>query len=574
MEKQHSDQNEPMEEDTVPLRSRLDRFLSSSTPVAPAGSRRSHSYSRRRFFPLAQVGSPRRNSLSSIQCKSKPFEATVSSSLGRARSLRNESPIVHNDAFDRIDDDEDLIQALNEVDQQRHGSVDDDKDMIQALEEVEQERGGGVASTEPGRSEFILNPFMDRRSERLGVRERHYTTGVRQMGHFATHQNLAEAVREGLHTAIRNLILQNNILGQDRIYFSLSSNRLVSNVQYLGLTTAEWLNCSDRAEAMLEKLARMLNSNENFEIDDSFHLSFTHVRGGPQGSGHKRKLKPGHTHPETCKRLKLSVVTITNKDRLCCARALITAKAKADGHPNWYGFKRGDKIQKEALLLHHEASVPFGPCGYEELTAFSKTPSLYDYQLLLVDATRGYAVSSFGPPQDKQLVLLYDNNHYDVSTALPGFFGTSYFCARCLKPYNDEGRHACKNNPECCPACRQQNCPDYTEARCRGHSAYVPCSACKLFFLDTTCKENHMTKTYHGRAVDSQYVSVCTQRRKCPECLKILTGLEEQKKHLCGHIDFPSCKEYVEGATHQCNIQVAKSPEQEKEEKKKKKRNT
>ena len=573
MEKQHSEEDESMEEDTVPLRSRLDRFLSSSTLVAQAGSRRSHSYSPS-SFSFTQVGSRRSHSLSPIRCKPTPIGATISSSLRHTRSLRNESPIVHEDAFDRIDDNEDLIQAPKEVEQQCHGSVDDHEDVIQALEEVEQQHGGGAASTEPGRIEFLLNPFMDRRSERLGVRERHYTTRVRQMGHFATHQNLAAALREGLHTAIRNLILQNKIPDQDRIYFSLSSNRLVSNVQYLGLSAAEWLNGSDRAEAMLEKLARMLNSNENFEIDDSFHLSFTHVRSGPQGRGHKRKLKPGHTHPETFKRLKLSVVTITNKDSLCCARALVTAKAKIDGHPNWCGFKRGDKIQKEeALLLHHEASVPFGPCGYEELTAFSKTPSMYDYQLLLVDATRGYAVTSFGPPQDKQLVLLYDNNHYDVITTLPGFFGTSYFCARCLKPYNDEGRHACKNNPDRCPACRQQNCPDYTEAKCRGHSAHLPCSACKLFFYGTTCKENHMTKNYKGKAVDSQYVSVCTQRRKCPECLKILVGLKEQKKHLCGYIDCPSCQEYVEGATHQCFIQVAKSPEQEEEEKKKRRTN-
>jgi len=221
---------------------------------------------------------------------------------------------------------------------------DDDEDPIQALEEVEQQRGGGVASTEPGRIEFTLNPFVDRRSERMGVRERHYTTRVRQVGHFSTHQNLAEAVREGLHATIQDLILQDNIPDQNRVYFSLSSNRLVNNVQYSGLTAGEWLSGSSRAEAMLEKLARMLNSNENFEIDDSFHLSFTHVRGGPRGRGHKRKLKPGHTHPETFKRLKTSVVTIPNEDILCCARALVTAKANVDGHPNWKGFKKGDKI--------------------------------------------------------------------------------------------------------------------------------------------------------------------------------------------------------------------------------------
>ena len=103
----HGLKRQSMEEDTVPLRSRLDRFLSSSTLVAQAGSRRSYSYSPR-SFSLTQVGSRRSHSLSPIRCKPTPIGATISSSLRYNRSLRNESPIVHEDAFDRIDDKEDL----------------------------------------------------------------------------------------------------------------------------------------------------------------------------------------------------------------------------------------------------------------------------------------------------------------------------------------------------------------------------------------------------------------------------------------------------------------------------------
>ena len=145
-------------------------------------------------------------------------------------------------------------------------------------------------------------------------------------------------------------------------------------------------------------------------------------------------MKPGHRHPETFKRIKQRVITIKIKDNLCCARAIVTAKAKVDQHSNWEGFKKGRRIQlQQAQLLHHEADVPFGSCGYPELEKFSKAPSLYDYQLVLVDETRGYEVSRFSPPQDKQLVLLYSGHHYDFITSLPGFFATSYFCDRCFK---------------------------------------------------------------------------------------------------------------------------------------------
>ena len=177
---------------------------------------------------------------------------------------------------------------------------------------------------------------------------------------------------------------------------------------------------SDRVDGILQQMARVLNSNKNFEMNDSFQLLFTQVRTPPRGSGHKRKMKPGHRHPETFKRIKQSAISIKNKDDLCCARAIVTAKAKVDEHSNWEGFKKGRRIQlQQAQLLHHEADVPFGPCGYPELEKFSKAPSLYDYQLVLVDETRGYKVCSFGPPRDKQLVLLYSGQHYDVIAFSP-----------------------------------------------------------------------------------------------------------------------------------------------------------
>lgn len=437
----------------------------------------------------------------------------------------------------------------------------------------QEQLGGSVSTAEPGRFEFTLNPYVDRRSKRMGVRERHYTTRIRQQGNFIPRQNLTAALNEGIHRALQNLILRDRIPYQDRVYFGLASNRIDHSYQYRGLTADEWLNGGERVEAMLDQMSKMLNSNETFEMDDSFQLSFTHVRSAPRGSGQKRKLKPGHSDPVLFKKQKGSVVTIQNKDELCCARAIVTAKAKVDNHLNWHGFQKGRQIQKEqALLLHHEANVPFGPCGYEELTKFALAPSLYDYQLLLVDATRGYSVTTFGPPQDKQIVLLYQEGHYDTITTLPGFFGTSYFCARCYKPYANEGRHACTNNPDHCPACLQTGCPDYTDAKCRGHRASLPCGSCKRLFHGTTCIQNHLTRSYNGQPANASHISVCTQRRKCTTCKKLLVGFKDQKEHHCGYVHCPSCKEYVEVATHKCFVQVAKTPEQEKEEKRRKRK--
>ena len=47
-------------------------------------------------------------------------------------------------------------------------------------------------------------------------------------------------------------------------------------------------------DALFNRLAQALNSNEQFEMDDSFQLSITQVHHAPQGTGRRRRGKPGH----------------------------------------------------------------------------------------------------------------------------------------------------------------------------------------------------------------------------------------------------------------------------------------
>ena len=60
----------------------------------------------------------------------------------------------------------------------------------------------------------------------MGVRERHYTSNIRQVGQFIPQQNLAAAIADGLHRTIQSLILRDRIPAADRVYFNLTSNRL------------------------------------------------------------------------------------------------------------------------------------------------------------------------------------------------------------------------------------------------------------------------------------------------------------------------------------------------------------
>ena len=403
---------------------------------------------------------------------------------------------------DEDDEEEDEVVKEEEEDLWCNQAMDDFERQRAFQTQLLEQSGGGIDPETPvGTFEFDLQPYVDRTSARMGVRERHFTTRLRQTGNFVDTPHVAQALRDALQRAMANALNDIPDLHDDnRLYFSISSNRLSQgDFHGWGLRAREWREGGDRVDAVLNRLSRALNSNEQFEMDDSFQMSITQVRHAPRGgAGGKRQLRPGHQTLALLKPKKHSIVQIRNTDVLCCTRALVTAKAKVDRHPKWESFKKGTKLQKEhALFLHHEARVPFSPCGYEELTQFSKAPSLFEYQIVLVDIDRAFHITSFGPPApDKQLILLHEKGHYDVITTLKGFLGRSYVCS--FKPYDQAGKHHCKITIQC-RCCLQKDSPDFHYAYPRGLKATQRCHDCGWDFFGDTCFEAHRSKTHEGK---------------------------------------------------------------------------
>ena len=459
---------------------------------------------------------------------------------------------------------------------------DEDDNCQEALDRFERQRafqthllqqsGGGLDTNAEGAFEFELERFVDRRSHRLGVRERHFNTRLRQTGNLIPGQNIVRALQEGLRRAVNEVLTTTTpeLHDQDRLYFTIASNRLHNNFQGWGLRAGEWRQGGERVEALFHRLAQALNSNEQFEMDDSFQVSITQVHHAPQGTGKPRRGKPGHPTMEMLTKNSKSIIRIQNRDELCCARALVVAKTRLDQHPKQRAIQRGDgPLQRTlALDLHHEAKVPLGPCSYDALTAFSKAPSLTGYQIILVDAHRSFHITTYGPLQDKQLILLHHQGHYDVITRLPGFFGSSYVCAYCWKPYDHEGLHRC-NKKKLCGACRQKECPDFLHAYPRHLKATQRCHSCHRDFFGDTCFELHLGKNHAGKPVTDSQSSVCSQRRRCPTCHQQNVGLSNIERHLCWHVDCPSCNEYVHADNHLCFIQRAPKPQDKKKRKRK-----
>ena len=56
---------------------------------------------------------------------------------------------------------------------------------------------------------------MDRRSERMGVGERHYTAHLRQQRQFIQYQRLTQALSDAIYSSLQNLIQNEQIPGRD-----------------------------------------------------------------------------------------------------------------------------------------------------------------------------------------------------------------------------------------------------------------------------------------------------------------------------------------------------------------------
>ena len=138
----------------------------------------------------------------------------------------------------------------------------------------------------------------------------------------------------------------------------------------------EWRQNGVRAAEILDQVPRTLNSSEQFEMNDSFQLSFVHVRRPPVGTGMTMKYLPGYQSSQRFKQMKRTCVAMPQVDaQLCAARAIVTARGlhQAGNNPNerqkWTDPKRCvQRRDRAACALLGEVGLRPSPYGPEELT--------------------------------------------------------------------------------------------------------------------------------------------------------------------------------------------------------------
>lgn len=166
--------------------------------------------------------------------------------------------------------------------------------------------------------------------------------------------NIGEEITSALVRSIDEQIkLDPSLAPHHMLHFNMQAEGYQHAFQSTSFTLAEFEEGSERMDTNMQLLADKLNSGEQFGKNKNFKVELTFIRTPSKGSGHRNKLKPGRIAIETLLSHKRSVITINNKDELCCAQAIMTMKAwcsnydRVEGYRHYENMKRGLPIQKQ-----------------------------------------------------------------------------------------------------------------------------------------------------------------------------------------------------------------------------------
>eukprot|EP00057_Strongylocentrotus_purpuratus_P028119 XP_011682593.1 PREDICTED: uncharacterized protein LOC105446895 [Strongylocentrotus purpuratus] len=293
--------------------------------------------------------------------------------------------------------------------------------------------------------------FVDSRiSKRFGVRESWYDF----VGDIQNCTSICDVLYyiESSLDELRTLLLRDTS-ERDFVRLVLVSEQLNVPIGF------PWAMIKDfDINAILERIERVLNSNQDFILKPGFTIRFHHVLN-PVG-GYVRKMD-GLRDGEASLR-KRSIITIPSSkaDKTCFANALVIARYYANNNIKYKQWSRTDReptarLQKEAAKLHELAGVEVGEVDSTHYARFQEVLHP-EYRLVIYRGRKRHAMIYAGPPAEKTLYLyLTESSHYNVIKNMSAFLCAKNYCKKCLEVFNDPRYHECC---ETCPDCFSDDC--------------------------------------------------------------------------------------------------------------------
>ena len=422
---------------------------------------------------------------------------------------------------------------------------DEDEDALldRAFDRWEQ-LGGGSARVPL--IQFIMQPIGRQRRWREVVERAQFNAQLRQLRDPLAGDNIGMTETE---------LDREQRPAHHFVNFAITAHGFTHAYQTANFTVGEFLQRTARLDEMLATLAGELNSNESFNPDRGFHVDVVFVSMPGPGSGHRKQYNPGRLRLDRDNKKKKCIVTINNRDALCCALAIVTMRAHChkdqgvDGFRQWDNLKRGLPVQqRQAQELHRQAGVAEGPCGLEELRQFQQALGP-QYQLLVMTRMKPFFFIFKGPAVPHQIRLLKSDHHFDGCTSFPALVNRPYYCLDCERGFNtnDRTNHTCQANR--CSACGRFVCRDYV----RGTQPTDYCTLCHRKFYGAYCKRHHVL------------THQCQSVKTCLKCQAKYTVVPN-RRHKCGYAKCPVCHEWVSIDDHKCYIQPVVEEERDSEE--------
>lgn len=354
-------------------------------------------------------------------------------------------------------------------------------------------------------------------------------------------------VRNLLEDMLLKVREQRNLGPQDRIRAVIEDPNLRNSV-----STPLLKNNEMNVDKIISVLEAVIESNEVYSVGNETIIEFTTIKlsggnsiskelflnGEYKGAG---KQTDGDININMNIFKKKSLIEIKNKDKICCARAIMTGLRRNEygsTDKQFISMRKGFKAQREeAVKLHTETGIPLEPCGIDEIKIFEEHLGI---EIIVIDGDFLNEIiypntkeKNYTPyPKDKQIYLYKHNNHYDLiaSNKLAGFFGKDYFCYNCKKCYWSKDSHNCKFK---CSMCCCSYCPTNIIDKIEYN---FECKKCNRFFGHKKCLELHTIKDKKTK------LSVCDKVWKCNKCNIVFSSkIYKRETHICGEYLCGNC---------------------------------
>ena len=318
----------------------------------------------------------------------------------------------------------------------------------------------------------------------------------------------------------------------DRAILEIQSTENAENPLWFSLRRVDQLD----GRVILDKLSRVLNSNQNFFVNGQLKISFIHI-STPEGGGRRTNRVPNETMEQWVER-KIASKSIfspdNTTDEMCFTRSVAVAIAHGTmSRHAFYRMKQSNSVIQrcEAKKLCETAGLqPNQRCGLDEVQR-------------LQDSLRGFRLCVFTDKEGKECVfkgqyavgckniyLLLHREHFYAILYPGAAFDFHFECEICVVFYNNKGDHRC----------------DGSCWRCFGPNSHVDptlpmqrCTDCFHSFPEGECFDTHKIAARPHRELTR-----CQSYKFCVGCEKSYSTRRGQK-HACGFVYCQYCKQNV-----------------------------